>query len=424
MALVDLNVLAWILLALVALIVAIQSASVAMFVRLLFGFSRSKVSDDALPPAAVVLSIRGPDPFLGETVRALLRQEYPDFWIAIVLDNEHDPARKIIESVIRQTGADNVRISVLRRRRDTCSLKCSSLIQALEDLDPTYQVVAFVDGDAKPYPHWLQDLAAPLADPEVGVVTGNRWYRPEIANWGSLVRYFWNAGAVVQGWLNGLVWAGSMAMRRECIERVELLDAWSQALSVDATVYCQLRKHGLRVRFAPSVMMVNSEHISLPAFRGWVRRQLVTAKICSDGWTVVMLHWLYLAFTQVLGVGLLVLTAVYGNGPAVLTTAAVLALYWSASVASVAALELGVRRIARLNEQPGRWLRPMTLLRLLPALVLTHVVYTADLIAACFCRRVSWRGVDYTILGKNTVRMVSYHPFHEVSGSQSRSSVV
>jgi hypothetical protein len=28
------------------------------------------------------------------------------------------------------------------------------------------------------------------------------------------------------------------------------------------------------------------------------------------------------------------------------------------------------------------------------------------------------------ILGKNKVRMVSYHPFHEVSGAQARSSVV
>jgi cellulose synthase/poly-beta-1,6-N-acetylglucosamine synthase-like glycosyltransferase len=258
----------------------------------------------------------------------------------------------------------------------------------------------------------------------VGAVTGNRWYRPQIGNWGSLVRYFWNAGAVVQVWFNGIVWGGSMALRRECIDRIGLLDAWSHALFDDATVYSQVNKHDLQVRFAPGAMMLNSETIALPIFRGWVRRQLVAASNCADGWAMVMLHGLSLAGTQLLGFVLFVLAVVRGEGWAALITAGAVGVYWIASIVSVAALELGVRRIARLNGLPNRWLHFATLIRLLPAIVLTHVVYTTDLIAACFCRRVSWRGIDYNILGKNHVRMVSYRPFHDVSGSKSLSSIV
>lgn len=425
--LIGLQIAAWILLALIVVIVTIQSTSVTLFVRLLMGYSRpSSASETDLPPAAIVLSIRGTDPLLEDTLQALLRQDYPEFVISIVLDDRHDPARKLVESVIRNTGATNVEVSVLRHRRVTCSLKCSSLIQAVEDLDPNIEVVAFCDSDVNPHPHWLRDLARPLADPKVGVVTGNRWYAPEVGNWGSLVRYFWNAGAVVQVWFNEIVWAGSMALRRDCIERVELLEAWSHALADDAAVYCQLQKFGLKVQFAPSVMMVNPEHIDLSSFRGWVRRQLVCAKHCSDGWAVVMFHGIYLAFTQLLGISLIAAALGFGNTSTALIAAGALALYWVASIASAIALEFGVRRIAQFNDQSSRWLHPMTLLKLLPAIVLTHIVYTQDLIAASFCRRVSWRGVDYAILGKNDIRMVSYHPFHEPAGAakQTLTSIV
>jgi cellulose synthase/poly-beta-1,6-N-acetylglucosamine synthase-like glycosyltransferase len=63
-------------------------------------------------------------------------------------------------------------------------------------------VLAVIDADAVPHRWWLRDLVAPLSDPRVGVATGNRWYMPEHANWGSLVRYLWNVGAVVQVWFN------------------------------------------------------------------------------------------------------------------------------------------------------------------------------------------------------------------------------
>jgi hypothetical protein len=247
---------------------------------------------------------------------------------------------------------------------------------------------------------------------------------PEVGNWGSLVRYFWNAGAVVQVWFNGIVLAGSMALRRDCIERTKLLEAWSQALSVDATVYRALRQHNYRVEFAPGVILVNSEHISLGSFRSWVRRQLVAAKNCSDGWAVVMVHGIYLAMTQLFAAGLMIAGWATANRTVLAVTAAALAIYWTVSIFFVISLELGMRRIARLNAQPSTWLCMPTLLKFIPAMALTHFVYAVDLVCACFCRRVSWRGVHYAILGKNKVKMVSYRPYRVQPAPASLSSVV
>lgn len=162
-----------------------------------------------------------------------------------------------------------------------------------------------------------------------------------------------------------------------------------------------MRKHGLRVRLTPGVLLLNSEHIKLRTFSGWVRRQLVSAKSRSDSWVVLVAHGLYLIGSQILATVLLILAGAYGNWTAFAITAAAMALYWSASLAATLALEAGARRIARLNRQEQHWLGALTLAKFIPAIVLTHLVYAVDLIAACFFRRVSWRGVDYAILGKN-----------------------
>ena len=410
-------------LVLTGLFVIIQSVVVVMFVSRLRSVSRPGGSNEKLPPAAVVLAIRGPDPFIEETVRALVAQQYPEFVVSIVVDHAEDPALEIVERVIRETQSDRIRVSLLKTPLSTCSLKCSSLIQAVQELEPRYEVIAFIDGDSKPHPTWLHDLVISAKDPRVGVATGNRWYMPAVANWGSLFRYYWNAGAVVQVWFNGIVWAGSMAMRRDVIDKIELLGAWSHALSVDATVYQQLRKHGLPVRFVPGVMLINAEQISLAKLSGWVRRQLIAARYCSEGWSIVLLHAFSLVFLQIAGGVLAAVAGYQGNWRAALTAASALGVYWIASLGAAGSIESAVSRIARLNGQPQRWIRPATVLKLFPAMLLTHFVYLYDLVTASFYHQVTWRGIAYDILGRQNIRMVAYRPYVD-AGSQKLTSVV
>ena len=77
-------------------------------------------------------------------------------------------------------------------------------------------MVALLDADTIPHRTWLRELVAPLADPRVGAATGNRWYMPAEAGWAGLVRYLWNAAAVVQMYCYGIAWGGTLALKRAC----------------------------------------------------------------------------------------------------------------------------------------------------------------------------------------------------------------
>lgn len=401
-----------------------QCLAVAAFSWNMLRHRATTDSEHSLPKAAVILALRGPDPFLDNCLRQLLAQRYPDYTVFLIVDNDEDPVLHDIDRVLAETHADNIVVSVLENRYETCSLKCSALIQAVQDLDESYEVVAFLDGDASPHPTWLSDLVYPIIDSNIAVTYGNRWYVPSDHDWGSWVRYCWNVGAVVQVWLNGITWAGSMAMRADTIEKIGLLDAWRGALSVDATVHRQLHEHKRRVKFVPSVMMVNREDIALPQFIRWVQRQLVAAKSCGTGWLLVGLHALNLAGTQLLALAMLIAGCLTHNSLIITLSAIGLAMYWGSSFLSIAATEWTIRRKVRENGEDIRWSFWSSTIQLWLAMLLTQIVYPFALSSALFRRRVSWRGVEYEIRGVGDILMRNYHPYSAAQDNSMSESVI
>jgi cellulose synthase/poly-beta-1,6-N-acetylglucosamine synthase-like glycosyltransferase len=381
-------IVAYIVCGLVALLVVGQCGVVTAFVWNLVRFQRTTLADCDLPKAAVVLSLRGPDPFLEKTLRALMKVDYPDFTMHFIVDSETDPAKIELDKILRELQVEDVSVSILHEPLTTCSLKCSALIQVVRELDPEIEIVAFVDSDAIPHRSWLRDLVAPLSDANIGATTGNRWFVPERANAGTLVRYVWNVGGVVQVWLNRITWGGSLAMRREVIERTDMFDGWGHSLFDDAAVCRQLRPHGLRIHFVPGVLMANREEISLGTFMGWMRRQLIAAKSCGPEWRLVALHAFNLAGTNLAAI----------------------------------ATEFAVRRILRDNGDPVRW--PLAAwVGFLPAMLLTHITYPYAFIGAYWKRRVSWRGIEYDILGYSDIHMRGYRPFVVANDASSTESI-
>ena len=73
-------------------------------------------------------------------------------------------------------------------------------------------------------------------------------------------------------------------------------------------------------------------------------------------------------------------------------------------------MEFAVRRIVRSQGEPTRWFSAKTIFRLVPALVLTQLVYTLALLGTQFARKVSWRGVHYKVDGPWDIRRLDDPP--------------
>lgn len=389
----------------------VQLLPVLGFARVFYHPAPPPLSDKDCPKTAVLLAVRGPDPFLAESVEALLVQDYPNYDVRIVVDHPEDPAWEIIQGVVQRVPAEHVRVEALKERLGTCTLKSNSLLQAIAGLDESYEVVAVMDSDTVPHRTWLRELVAPLQDPQVGVASGNRWYMPRTATMGSLVRYVWNAAAVVQMYWNRFTWGGSIAIRGTLVRESELQDRWRHAVASDTAVYGVVKNHGFRAAFVPSLMIVNRETCSLKEFFTWVRRQLMVGRLQHGGWPKVFLHGMLTSLVLLAAAVLLLIALLQQQWQAVGFLAAGLLSYALVMLAGLGLLETAVRKPVYRRNQPTQWISPVTFVKLLVALPLTQILYAAALPTIRFMHDVTWRGVRYQIDGPWKVRLVTYRPF-------------
>ncbi|MFM5980276.1 MAG: glycosyltransferase [Sphaerospermopsis kisseleviana] len=389
----------------------IQVCLMLIFLWYLRTYKQPFLSDNQLPKTAVILCLRGADPFLPNCVRSLLNQNYPEYDLKLIIDSPEDPAFKIAKEVIAETKATNFQISTLRTVRHNCSLKCSSLVQAVSDLDDSYQVIALVDADTIVHKNWLRELVSPLTDEKVGITTGNRWYVPTGKYWGSLIRYAGNVSTVVQMFLFQVPWGGSLAIKKHLLQQTEILEKWGEAFGDDMLLHKVIKKHGWKIKFVPSLLMVNREESNLSTLFPSLQRLILCSRLYHPNWLALVSDAvssiLFPTLTIFLALGLFLATE--------WNTA--FSLFKSYSIYTIGLLllmlvmELGVQEIIRSQGQPIPEISLTNILKMFIAIPLTQWVYGLAMLSSLGMSTVTWRGLTYKIQSPWHIRLVEYHPY-------------
>src|SRR5205085_3854807 len=148
---------------------------------------RLAAPDGPLPPATVIVPVKGYDEGLRENLAALAALDYPDYELIVAAHSADDIPRGVLPArakiVLAHGGA-----------ADT-SEKIQNLLAAVRVARKHSDVLAFADSDGRPGKRWLRALVAPLSEPGVGAVTGYRWFMCNPADFWSLMRAVWDAVA-------------------------------------------------------------------------------------------------------------------------------------------------------------------------------------------------------------------------------------
>jgi glycosyltransferase involved in cell wall biosynthesis len=369
-------------------------------------------SGDSWPKFFISMPLRGADDNLEIALRALLDQDYPNFEVRIVIDHETDHAWEVVRNVAADRGGSRLCVETLQTRHDNCSLVCSSVVQLMEDLEEQDGLLAFCAGDMHPPPNWLREMATLLADPVTGTTLGNRWFVPPQGQWGSLVQYLWNAGAVVPMWILEIPWAGAAALRLADVRSSGLVEEWRRAMVEDAPIKKAVRDLGLRCRFSPQLLVVDRGEVSLPRAFQFIFRQLFWTRLYHPNWTGVVLNALLTTSILVAPWFASVLFLGAGNVADAIGSTILGLAYILGSAGLVAILERGVRQILRARGErvPKRgvvwWLRTVV------AIPIAQLVYASAMVLTLFARRISWRGIDYVVDGPWDVHRLGYRPFN------------
>jgi cellulose synthase/poly-beta-1,6-N-acetylglucosamine synthase-like glycosyltransferase len=411
--------------------------------------------DEVLPKAAVLLCLRGADPNLADGLRRLMHQRYPHYEIFIAIDSDTDPAWAIVRQAVDrvseavspgpssphrgpamcssepanpasgnkgryggssaadpaealdQPAACKVHISTLRNRSKRCSLKCSSLVQLLDQVDDSFEVVVLADSDLESHPSWLRELVAPLADPRVGATFGNRWFLPTIGWMGSLVRQVCNGIGVVTMHLGQIPWGGSLAIRASVVNKSGLRQTLARSIVDDGPVRMAIKAQGLKLRFVPSLMMANREDCDLRFAHSFLTRQLKwTSTYMSAQWPAMLVYTVGVLGMYLATLVLALVCLLQGFFTEALWFAAGAAVYSVIVMGLWLTLDFAVRRIIRAQGEAVPGILGAQLLRIPLAMLLSVAIHLSAILSATFLRRVVWRGVAYEVHGPQDVRLL------------------
>src|ERR1700678_196308 len=145
-----------------------------------------------LPPATVIVPVKGDDEGLRENLAALASLDYPDYELIVVAHSAADIPPGVLPG--------RVKIVLAHAADPNTGEKVQNLQAAVRASRKITQIFAFADSDGRPTRGWLRALAAPLDEHNVGASTGYRWFLPGFPNqpatfW-SLMRGVWDAVAL------------------------------------------------------------------------------------------------------------------------------------------------------------------------------------------------------------------------------------
>lgn len=341
---------------------------------------RLAASPEALPPATVIVPVKGPDEGLRQNLAALAAQDYPDFELVVTAATASDIPAGVLPS--------GVKVAVGRTGDPEASEKIRNLLAGVRASQKRSQVLAFADSDGMVGSGWLRALAAPLAEPGTGAATGYRWHVPEPAGCWPLLRSVWDAvaaGSLGPGG-NRFAWGGSMAIRKDTFFEARVADFWKTAVSDDYALSAAVRRAGLRIAFAPGAMAASAERVSARGFFRWARRQLVLTRVHDPRlwWIALAAHVVYCgAMTAALAA----LAMGRPEGAVALGLQLVPGMLkgaWRASLARESMPEQ--REWFRRHGWAHAWSIP-----------LVTWLWLAALVASSFGRTIAWRGREYRL---------------------------
>jgi hypothetical protein len=346
------------------------------------------------PPVAVIVAVKGASDISRTFFERLHHQAYPDYRIIAAVESKEDPAfAMVIEEANRPGAALRV---VVAGQSERTGQKAWNLLAAIDAIEASDEIVAFIDADTLPDSGWLSRLIASLINPGREAVTGYRWIIPADKRVSSAVVAAANASIVSLvrlPWILNHCWGGTMALRRETLERIAIRRYWAGAISDDAQMTRALREARVPVFSPRQSLLLSPVAMSWSEALSFGRRQ----------YRIIWLHdrriWAAAAIGTIIpiaGAGVAVGMALQGSFLAIALIAASLflgelryrsrrrifaALWGEAAAAGLAAYW-----------RVERWLRPLWL-----------SFHALCVLSALGSRHIRWAGIDYFVRGPQDI---------------------
>ena len=242
-------------------------------------FNRQPRPQMEAPPAVTILKpLKGDEPLLEAALASFCTQSYGEFQLVFGVQDRNDPAIIVVERLRTLFPRLDIEM-VIDETRHGGNGKIANLINMWPAAK--HDIIVLADSDVHVTPHFLERIVAALDAPEVGAVTA---LYAGYASGSSLAGRF-GAAQINHVFLPGVLvgrllgrqdcLGAALALRRSTLIRLGGLPALLPHLADDAALGRLVRRLGLRVALAPSLVVTTVSEETLPALFGhelrWAR---------------------------------------------------------------------------------------------------------------------------------------------------------
>jgi ceramide glucosyltransferase len=353
------------------------------------------------PRVALICPCKGAEAGLEGNLAAIANLDYPDFEIFFVLASALDPARAVIDRV-KASCKKPVHVVVAGSPRN-CGEKVNNLRAAVREASDKFEVLAFVDSDARLGRAWLTHLVAPLADTNLGAATTYRWYFPASGGLSSAMLSTWNAAIATQlgNHARNFCWGGGTAIRTSVFASAHVLEAWEGTVSDDWALTGALEASGLPIRFVPECLAPALQDVNLEKLLEFTNRQMILTRVYSPRrWALAGLAHFSYCLTIFFAAFCILDRMLAGDTWAGILLLAILVFLLAAGKGALRAL--AVQEIlrdwrAKCDEVSWAWIM---LAPFVPFLFLWNFIISA------FERQIRWRGIRYQLVSPTQTRVL------------------
>lgn len=201
-------------------------------------------------PVTILKPLHGEDAELYENLRSFCDQSYPIYQIVFGVRDADDLAIPVVRRLIAELPDKDLAL-VVDSRVTGSNFKVSNLENML--VSAKYDTFVIADSDMHVTPQYLSAVTAPLADPEVGLVTCLYRGRPVAGMWSQVAAMFVNHGflpsAIVGQWAQpgDACFGATMALRRATYDGIGGFASLRDQLADDYALGAAVRRLGKKV---------------------------------------------------------------------------------------------------------------------------------------------------------------------------------
>jgi cellulose synthase/poly-beta-1,6-N-acetylglucosamine synthase-like glycosyltransferase len=230
---------------------------------------------------SIIVPCCGDEEGLNENLYAVMAQKRGSFEVIFVVADEGDEAVPLLKKITQEF--ENTKL-VFAGESVACGQKVHNLLAAIANTDSESKAFVFVDSDARPSEEWLENIVSPLSEEAVGCSSGYRWFVQNRGGVATHLRTAWNASIASSLGANrksNFAWGGSMALRRDLFEQLDVSAYWIGTLSDDFAITSIVKKAGYGVHFEPKCLTATLGDTGFRDLFEFTTRQMKITRVYS-----------------------------------------------------------------------------------------------------------------------------------------------